>query len=182
MSITRCQSICADYPFFALSGGDTCYCGDQMPTGYAGEASCATPCVGDNSLTCGGTGFLSVYQSTAGMFVLAFLCPKASSILFGSFRLASYCFSSSLFSFAAVFCGDGETTGIEQCDLGEMTQSAACIGCRILSQGWSCTNPDPTAGLPMDYASNYWVYSPTYLGLDAAVSFSIFRTCYIVDP
>jgi hypothetical protein len=70
MTPARCSAICYQYPYFALFGGSTCYCGNQFPTYLQSESTCNQVCSGNASQICGGSLALSVYLSTTGIYIV----------------------------------------------------------------------------------------------------------------
>ncbi|KAH3668686.1 hypothetical protein OGAPHI_002440 [Ogataea philodendri] len=56
-----CSSECSSYKYFALSGGNECYCGDDKPTSSTSSSSCNVNCVGYPQEKCGGDGAYTVY-------------------------------------------------------------------------------------------------------------------------
>ncbi|EXJ73711.1 uncharacterized protein A1O5_03473 [Cladophialophora psammophila CBS 110553] len=60
-----CQGVCVQLnkPVMAITGGSTCYCGDELPAldTEVNPDSCNTPCNGFDQQTCGGIGFWQVY-------------------------------------------------------------------------------------------------------------------------
>lgn len=61
----RCQPVCADagHAVMALTGGSTCYCGDELPAldNEVDESNCNSPCQGYDLETCGGIGYWQVF-------------------------------------------------------------------------------------------------------------------------
>ncbi|KIW76532.1 hypothetical protein Z517_11278 [Fonsecaea pedrosoi CBS 271.37] len=60
-----CQGVCVqlDKPVMAITGGSTCYCGDELP-GLDLEVDpdkCDSPCNGYSQQTCGGIGYWQIY-------------------------------------------------------------------------------------------------------------------------
>lgn len=62
-----CQPICVemDQAVLGLSGGDECYCGDELPptASKVDDKYCNDPCAGYDTEYCGGDGYYSVYLS-----------------------------------------------------------------------------------------------------------------------
>ncbi|KIY03194.1 uncharacterized protein Z520_01661 [Fonsecaea multimorphosa CBS 102226] len=60
-----CQGICVQLnkPVMAITGGSTCYCGNELPALDAEVAlsNCNSPCNGYSQQTCGGIGYWQVY-------------------------------------------------------------------------------------------------------------------------
>ncbi|OQV00968.1 WSC domain-containing protein isoform 2 [Cladophialophora immunda] len=60
-----CQGVCVQLnkPVMAITGGSTCYCGDELPAldTEVDPDSCNSPCNGYSQQTCGGIGFWQVY-------------------------------------------------------------------------------------------------------------------------
>ncbi|OAP65456.1 hypothetical protein AYL99_01428 [Fonsecaea erecta] len=60
-----CQGVCVQLnkPVMAITGGSTCYCGDELPAldSEVSLNSCDSPCNGYSQQTCGGIGFWQVY-------------------------------------------------------------------------------------------------------------------------
>lgn len=61
----KCQPVCGNknHSVMAITGGSTCYCGDQIPPldKEVDKSKCDTPCQGFGDQTCGGIGFWQVY-------------------------------------------------------------------------------------------------------------------------
>ena len=62
-----CTSYCASqgFGFAGLEFGQTCTCGEALEDGTedVGDGQCGIDCSGDGSITCGGEGRLTMYQS-----------------------------------------------------------------------------------------------------------------------
>ncbi|KAE9974712.1 hypothetical protein Vi05172_g11603 [Venturia inaequalis] len=66
---TYCSSISVSsyYPLFGLEYGSQCYCGSslaQQKPERVEEYWCGVPCMGNNTLICGGTWYISLYNIT----------------------------------------------------------------------------------------------------------------------
>lgn len=61
----KCQPVCANagHAVMALTGGSTCYCGDELPAldNEVNESYCNSPCQGYDLETCGGIGYWQVF-------------------------------------------------------------------------------------------------------------------------
>ncbi|KAF8912082.1 WSC domain-containing protein [Gymnopilus junonius] len=69
-SFEYCGNICFNAGF-ALAGvefGHECYCGNAILYDYGLSESCTTPCPGDASNTCGGSGAIQIYSTGAGQY------------------------------------------------------------------------------------------------------------------
>ncbi|KAI9778734.1 MAG: hypothetical protein M1835_004844 [Candelina submexicana] len=70
MTLELCADFCygsAAYEWFGVAGGDECYCGHAPSLGVNlidDDTACLTPCAGDDSEFCGGTGTLDMYRRT----------------------------------------------------------------------------------------------------------------------
>ncbi|OCF33259.1 hypothetical protein I316_05000 [Kwoniella heveanensis BCC8398] len=63
LCVTQCTKL--GYTFAGTEYGDECYCGDAFAGsggGRADDSTCARPCGGDSSETCGDAWYLSLYQ------------------------------------------------------------------------------------------------------------------------
>jgi cell wall integrity and stress response component len=60
-----CQGVCLplNKPVMAITGGSTCYCGDELPAAdlEVPLSQCNSPCNGFSQQSCGGIGFWQVY-------------------------------------------------------------------------------------------------------------------------
>jgi len=60
-----CQIACGNknYAVMAITGGSTCYCGDEFPPldKQVDESKCDEPCQGFDQQTCGGIGYWQIY-------------------------------------------------------------------------------------------------------------------------
>ena len=68
MTTEACQKFCSDgnYGLAATEGGDTCYCGNGLQSYSAlGQRGCGAACSGNSSEICGGSKYLSVWNSTS---------------------------------------------------------------------------------------------------------------------
>lgn len=65
MSNTACQSSCqqAGFIYGGTESGNQCWCSDSIVSGSkVADSMCSTPCPGDSSSKCGGSGYISVYN------------------------------------------------------------------------------------------------------------------------
>jgi hypothetical protein len=66
-SAARCADFCLpDYPFFGLSGGNTCRCGTGLAVGATSlpePESCNLPCSARGDTTCGGAEATHIYAA-----------------------------------------------------------------------------------------------------------------------
>jgi len=60
-----CQGVCVQLnkPVMAITGGSTCYCGDELPAldTEVALSNCNSPCNGYSQQTCGGIGYWQIY-------------------------------------------------------------------------------------------------------------------------
>lgn len=68
LTVGWCSSTCLSkqYVFIGLTEGTRCFCGSVKETRYSEygpSTDCDTPCVGNNSQTCGGDMAIEVYMS-----------------------------------------------------------------------------------------------------------------------
>ena len=56
MTLDRCQDLCRNYAYFAVTRGDQCFCDNEFARTGSTSQSCDAPCSGDPSQICGGTG------------------------------------------------------------------------------------------------------------------------------
>ncbi|KAG6366374.1 hypothetical protein INS49_000551 [Diaporthe citri] len=65
LTIGVCQDFCKGYRYYGLEYGNECYCGYRLhDSAYqVPDSSCAVPCIGDLTETCGGGNLLSLYKS-----------------------------------------------------------------------------------------------------------------------
>ncbi|KAK0128782.1 hypothetical protein ONS95_000732 [Cadophora gregata] len=75
ISVSKCGDACysvknTNYIFAGISGGTQCLCGDFVRNDMTDEINkkCNIPCAGSANQTCGGTGFISVYQAVFAPF------------------------------------------------------------------------------------------------------------------
>jgi cell wall integrity and stress response component len=68
-SVGACSSNCTGSAVFAMSEGDACWCGDELPalSDKVDKSECDTSCVGFPSNICGGNGLWSVYTTESGV-------------------------------------------------------------------------------------------------------------------
>ncbi|ODV58983.1 WSC domain-containing protein ASCRUDRAFT_72071 [Ascoidea rubescens DSM 1968] len=55
-----CEQQCQDYPFYALTNGNQCYCGNSGPS-ISADGTCTSPCTGYGTITCGGSDSFEIY-------------------------------------------------------------------------------------------------------------------------
>lgn len=66
----KCQDACykaanTNYRFAGMASGSQCWCGTYVRNDMAtnGTTSCNIPCAGETSKTCGGSGFVNIYEA-----------------------------------------------------------------------------------------------------------------------
>ena len=64
MTIDKCAARAVQYKFFGVQAGYQCFAGNEVGKKGSWGAVCDSPCVGDESQTCGGPGANSVYAKT----------------------------------------------------------------------------------------------------------------------
>lgn len=76
-----CQTVCVNMsmPVMAITGGSTCYCGDELPSldSEVSEDKCNSPCNGFDQQTCGGLFYWQVYLT--GLTADVHTAPNSSS-------------------------------------------------------------------------------------------------------
>lgn len=65
MTVEICQTLCNGTRFYGLEYGNQCYCGTKLDNDayQVPDSSCAIPCSGDTTKTCGGLSLLSLYRN-----------------------------------------------------------------------------------------------------------------------
>ncbi|CAK4034932.1 in LEU2 3 region [Lecanosticta acicola] len=76
-----CGQQCKSQAVFAMTGGDTCLCGDELPAASdkVDDSKCSTSCTGYPSDKCGGDGFYSVYLTGTESDVPNYSASSSSS-------------------------------------------------------------------------------------------------------
>ncbi|KUJ18891.1 WSC-domain-containing protein [Mollisia scopiformis] len=94
LTIAACANYCNTisstrfYPLIGVEDKDQCFCGTNFTRdpGTANEFGCNDPCNGNANLTCGGQGYINVYNATsvpAGLNPLPVPTTTTSSVLGG---------------------------------------------------------------------------------------------------
>jgi hypothetical protein len=85
MTLEKCASTCADYPFFGVEAGVLCFCGSYLdPSALkTSDAQCSVPCSGDPRQICGAGDRITIYADPQ----LAYLPPNVPNA--GSFEYMS---------------------------------------------------------------------------------------------
>ncbi|KUJ11317.1 WSC-domain-containing protein [Mollisia scopiformis] len=73
MTVSVCAGYCSTisgarfYPLIGVEDAGQCFCGSSFPRspGIANEAGCNEECSGDSTQTCGGQGYINVYNATS---------------------------------------------------------------------------------------------------------------------
>ena len=64
MTLGLCAGLCADYNYFGVEGGDQCFCGNSLNSGYpeVSGTQCNYTCAGNGSQSCGGLWYTNIYR------------------------------------------------------------------------------------------------------------------------
>ncbi|KAM7198966.1 WSC domain containing protein [Rhypophila sp. PSN 637] len=68
MTVPKCADFCEGYTYFGVSGGNKCYCGDDInPATQEAESQgeCNSPCTGASTTACGGANRVNLTTSSA---------------------------------------------------------------------------------------------------------------------